>query len=201
MPRVKGENYSKEARRNIIMKAGLSTFCKMGYDATNIEDIAREAKCSHGLIYYYFKNKQEIFNELLVEAKTYAEKFRTTFNTSGGLSARTQLKKDTELMLEVIEKDDMVFEYFQFLNMISMLKKNCDEYCKVPKYVPYDIVKLIFDRGIAASEFISGDSGLYANTYLALLTGLAARKMQLKNNPKNRFTLPSADFILRMFLK
>jgi AcrR family transcriptional regulator len=40
-------------------------FARLGYSATNVEDIAREADMAKGTIYLYFKSKEEIFAAVL----------------------------------------------------------------------------------------------------------------------------------------
>jgi len=49
---------------NIVLKAML-LFSKQGYDATTIDDIARESNINKALIYYYFKNKSGLYSEVM----------------------------------------------------------------------------------------------------------------------------------------
>jgi AcrR family transcriptional regulator len=70
-PRKK-EDYKamQEASRNKILMAALELFAKKGYSATSTDSIAQKAKVSKGLIYHYFKSKQDILKgifELLME--------------------------------------------------------------------------------------------------------------------------------------
>ncbi len=49
-----------EGRREQIVKAATRLFSEQGYYVTTIQDIAREAGISVGLIYQYFKDKDEV---------------------------------------------------------------------------------------------------------------------------------------------
>lgn len=49
-----------EASRKKILRAAFELFGKKGYSATSVESIAKKAKVSKGLIYHYFKSKQDI---------------------------------------------------------------------------------------------------------------------------------------------
>lgn len=49
-----------EDRRRQIRHAATKVFAKKGYHETRIADIAREAGVAYGLVYHYFKNKEEI---------------------------------------------------------------------------------------------------------------------------------------------
>ena len=61
MPRTFKENEKiKEERRNKILDLSLKLFASYGYENVSIDMIAKKAKCSHGLMYHYFKDKDEI---------------------------------------------------------------------------------------------------------------------------------------------
>jgi AcrR family transcriptional regulator len=49
-----------EKRRSQIVAAAVRLFSRKGYFQTTIEDIAREANVSKGLIYLYFKDKNDV---------------------------------------------------------------------------------------------------------------------------------------------
>ena len=54
----------KEEVRSHILECAQNCFRKNGFKESTIRDIAREAHVSTGTIYTYFKNKQELFDEL-----------------------------------------------------------------------------------------------------------------------------------------
>ena len=61
MPRTFKENEKiKEERRNRILDISLKLFANLGYENVSMDMIAKKAKCSHGLMYHYFKDKNEI---------------------------------------------------------------------------------------------------------------------------------------------
>jgi AcrR family transcriptional regulator len=72
MPRTK-EQYEKirSEKREIIKQAALKLFAEKGYATTSISDIAQTAGISKGLMYNYFKSKEEvlkiIWDELMDE--------------------------------------------------------------------------------------------------------------------------------------
>ncbi len=51
-----------------IARAALNLFVTKGFAATKLEDVARAAGVSKGLPYLYFKNKEELFKAVIVEA-------------------------------------------------------------------------------------------------------------------------------------
>jgi len=55
----------KEARPAEIAEAALEAFAETGYAATTVEDVAKRAGVSKGLLYLYFKTKEELFKAVI----------------------------------------------------------------------------------------------------------------------------------------
>ena len=55
----------KEERPQEIMEAALAAFSEKGYAATRVEEVAKRAGVSKGLLYLYFKTKEEIFKAVV----------------------------------------------------------------------------------------------------------------------------------------
>ena len=72
----------KEDRPEEITAAAFEAFAEKGYDATKVEDVARRAGVSKGLMYLYFKTKQALF-EAVVEASVL--RLRPILMTTGAM--------------------------------------------------------------------------------------------------------------------
>ena len=69
MPRTPEENDRiRQASKEKIRAAAMEFFIKQGYYATSISDIAKQAGISKGLLYNYYKGKEELLSEM-VEAR------------------------------------------------------------------------------------------------------------------------------------
>ncbi|MGY3314490.1 AcrR family transcriptional regulator [Peribacillus simplex] len=69
MPRTPEENDRiRQASKEKIRTAAMELFMKQGYYATSISDIAKKAGISKGLLYNYYKGKEELLSEM-VEAR------------------------------------------------------------------------------------------------------------------------------------
>lgn len=55
----------KEDRPQEITRAALEAFARKGYSATRVEEVARRAGVSKGLVYLYFKTKEEMFKAVV----------------------------------------------------------------------------------------------------------------------------------------
>lgn len=55
----------KEDRPHEITAAALDAFAEKGYAATRVEEVAKRAGVSKGLLYLYFKTKEELFKAVI----------------------------------------------------------------------------------------------------------------------------------------
>jgi len=58
---------ARRDKRNHILDAAIAVFARLGYHGARVSDIAREAGIAYGLVYHYFKNKEEILNTIFEE--------------------------------------------------------------------------------------------------------------------------------------
>lgn len=54
-----------ELTKEAIMDVARDIFVSKGYTSASMRKIAQTLKCSHGAIYYHFKNKAELFYEIV----------------------------------------------------------------------------------------------------------------------------------------
>ena len=54
-------------RRRQILDAAVRVFAREGYHSCRVSDIADEAGVAYGLVYHYFRSKDEVMNELFTE--------------------------------------------------------------------------------------------------------------------------------------
>ena len=84
---------SYESKKGQIKKASINVFARYGYHKTTLEDIANQLGIKKNSLYYYFQNKETIFNEIIVEE---AAAFVET------LDAEIKKQKTTEKKLKVV---------------------------------------------------------------------------------------------------
>jgi TetR/AcrR family fatty acid metabolism transcriptional regulator len=57
-------------RRKTILRAAIEVFARKGYHGCRIADVAREAGVAYGLVYHYFKNKDELLESVFASGWT-----------------------------------------------------------------------------------------------------------------------------------
>jgi AcrR family transcriptional regulator len=54
-------------KRDLILQAAVRVFAQKGYHACRVSDIAAEAGVAHGLLYHYFRSKEDVLEEIFRE--------------------------------------------------------------------------------------------------------------------------------------
>lgn len=65
-------------KKDLILHAGSECFARYGFDKTTLDDIGRRAGLNKASLYYYFKNKEEIFAAVfLSDAQAFVADLKT----------------------------------------------------------------------------------------------------------------------------
>jgi TetR/AcrR family fatty acid metabolism transcriptional regulator len=91
-------------RRRTILRAAIDVFARKGYHGCRIADVAKEAGVAYGLVYHYFKNKDELL-ETVFEAcwSGFSTRVRAIAEAEGTLSEK--LRRITDVVFEAYRVD------------------------------------------------------------------------------------------------
>jgi AcrR family transcriptional regulator len=160
----------EEERRREILQAALSCFSRRGYHETTMEEIAAAAKLSKGLIYYYFKNKQELFLALL--DSWFAQFDRTWQGALASGSAEEKLQRLAQLSIETIERStDLMNLLLEFWAHASRDPALMSRFRQALRHYREDLANVIAE-GVGEGEFQAVDLQLSAAGLLAAYDGL-----------------------------
>ncbi|SCJ11356.1 Fatty acid metabolism regulator protein [uncultured Clostridium sp.] len=108
-----------------IIKAAIEEFAENGYKAASTNSICKKAKVSKGLIYYYFKSKEEIYlNALKFAIDRFKESVSIDIN-----------EKDKCGIAYISEYFDTKFKFFRENPLYSMLIVNSVVYYNVEESI------------------------------------------------------------------
>src|SRR3954462_11728913 len=65
--RLTDRSTGQEDKRRLILDAAVRVFARKGFHASRVGDIAEEAGVAHGLLYHYFRSKEEVLEEIFRE--------------------------------------------------------------------------------------------------------------------------------------
>ncbi len=116
MPRTKEQiEQIKKQKQQLIMQAALELFAKKGFHATSVEEIARRAGVSKGLIYNYFKSKKDILiaivNSLFVQMDQAFLQLDTKMLTAKDLESYIRVS------MQAVEIDPQILRMYFMLYM------------------------------------------------------------------------------------
>lgn len=94
--------YERQQKEKKILEAAIRLFGEKSYHYTKVEDVAKQAKISKGLVYFYFKSKEDLY---MAVAKKGFEELKDLFNKAYN---KNKDKKGIEIISELIDA------YFNF---------------------------------------------------------------------------------------
>ena len=159
----------KSIKVQLIIEVAQKRFGLYGVEKTSMREIAADLKLSKASLYYYFPDKASLY-------KAVVEKEQNEF-----------LDRISEKMLNIQEPELLLREYIStrlsyfrtLLNLsrlrfeaYSDLKPVFNETILVFKEKEKEIVKNIFEKGIAKGKFFIRDTDQTASLFLDLLKGL-----------------------------
>ena len=162
-----------EERRNQILEAAASVFSERGIHQARMDDVAVESGVSKGLLYWYFKSKDEII-VAIAERMFSRELEALTLLAAEDGSAVQQMNAFVDLMVYDIERIRPLLPLlYEFFSMV-MRQKVTQKIMKSMIQQLFEDLKKIIQRGIDQGEFrqvdlhetVVGISAVMEGTYL-----------------------------------
>ena len=101
--------------KKAIKQAALLLFSRNGLNGTRIEDIAREAKISKGLLYNYYGSKEKLLHDILADAINSGKRVLQELVDSDK-PAKDKLASLIETTFTMMQKD---FHYWKLMGSLS----------------------------------------------------------------------------------
>lgn len=110
----------EEEKQHRILEASLLEFAKEGYEKASTNNIVREAGIGKGMLFYYFKNKKQLYH-YLVEHSLHIihEQYFSGIDTEEA-DFIERMKKVTRLKWEVYLENPAVFQFTSTLFLSDM---------------------------------------------------------------------------------
>lgn len=178
-PRTEEQNAQlKDERREHILSAALKVFARRGFAATKIQDIAKAGGISHGLVYHYFKSKEDIFFELVSRAIYYAG-LTLQMVDEMPISPIEKVRQTAQMILGGIAQQQDSACYFMIVIHASVMEGMTEELgrCLAGWDQPSKTLEKILTEGQKAGEVREGDVSDFSAAFFAAITGLAVNKL------------------------
>ncbi|MGI6004291.1 MAG: helix-turn-helix domain-containing protein [Christensenellales bacterium] len=93
-----------------IFNAAVKLFAQKGYNVVTVREIAAAAKANEGVIYYHYKNKEDILNDIFNAFEKKLEACQLTENEAdASILTDTSPRQLLERCTQVFHNDDAVF--------------------------------------------------------------------------------------------
>jgi len=111
-----------EKRRAQLIRAAEKVFSRKGYSGATTEEIARAARLTKGALYFHFKNKEDIFFEVMKEINANQTQKITQF-LEEETNPETAIEKAIRSAFELIEKQKyFTVEFWQQAHKIPRVR-------------------------------------------------------------------------------
>lgn len=193
---VENNEQLKDERKNQIILSALKVFTKKGFAASKISDIANDAEVSYGLVYHYFKSKDDIYTELIEHAISSLGKVieETKMNTEEPIE---QIRQITSRVLDSVEhKKTSCYYYVLVMNALT-----CEAMpVSTAKIIKESLSRLnmfsaIISAGQKQGQIREGEPMELAITCFSTVLGLASLKVS-GVIPK----MPDSEILMRILM-
>ena len=202
LPSTRKPSPSRERARNehrrVILAAAESVFSESGYHEASLTEIARRAEIAVGTIYLYFKDKADLYGNLLLEKmKQIVAQFEGALTSEG--SAQTCLRAGMHAQFAFHDANRTFFEIFLHQHQVqqSPLHKAHWEEMEALKRHNLELIEGCIARGQAQGELKPGNPRLLAVAFLGIT--LQMIRQCIRENGETRLA-DSADFAADCFL-
>jgi AcrR family transcriptional regulator len=160
-----------EDKRRQLLDAAVRVFARKGYHASRVGDIAEEAGVAHGLLYHYFKSKDEVLEAVFHENWSLLQ-MRIASVEETDESAADQLRHIAAIVLRTwLHLPDVVTVVIREFGRSPELADRIGELAQ-----PIEVIQRTIERGIERGEFRSDIDPQFAATVVygsidELLTG------------------------------
>ena len=120
----------RESKRNLILESSLKLFAKHGIFHTTVNMIAQDAGISKGLMYNYFKSKEDLLRSVMLQG---INKFLVLFDPNhDGVLTKEELIYFIEETFGTIQNDVQFWKiYFSILSQHQVLKIVGDKFWEI----------------------------------------------------------------------
>ena len=146
-----------EERHAQIIESAIKVFARQGFASTRMDDVAAESGLSKGLLYWYFKSKEEII--IAIADLLFGVEFRKMQSLSAkGQTARACLESFLEIFIAdlqgMLKVAPVIYEFYALAFRNATVRRVMQEY--LGRFVA--ILEPIVQHGMDNGEFTPSDA-------------------------------------------
>lgn len=158
-----------EARKQALLSAGLAVFSAEGFAAAKLDDVAAKAGVAKGTIYLYFRDKEDLFEQIVRGAVAPVLAQLQSAAALPDMPAHVLLGKIAELFRTEILETDRKLIIRLVLTEGARFPELAEFYHREVITKGLDVIRLIMRRGVARGEIASPDLERFPQLFMAPL--------------------------------
>lgn len=175
-----------ENRRELIIEAAIKVFAEKGFDASSNRDIAKEANITTGLIYHYFKSKNDLLWATIEENPT-RQLLRAIPPEISDLPTHEFLRSVAMNVLELTKSE----------KFIRLIRIYLSEVLRNPQIIPTgtntiqkitETITKSLDTKMKSGDLRAGNPALIAQIFVGALMDIVLRNKIIKEKGVMNFT-------------
>ena len=167
---------AKAERKARVLKAASECFGKYGYEKTTLDDIGKAVGLNKASLYYYYKNKEDIFCDVLYqEAEIYMAELQKKIKGSRSAEAKvlSYLGERLNYYRTVVNLHNLSMDTVRKVEPLFT-----EIYDKILAKESVFLASLI-KEGVEAGEFIKSDANRIADVMLNVATSIRYRQLHV----------------------
>jgi AcrR family transcriptional regulator len=159
-----------EERRNQILESAIKVFTRKGFADARMDDVAAESGLSKGLLYWYFKSKEEVI--IAIADLLFGAEFRQMEKLSAEEgTARACLERFLELFIDdlrgILKVTPVIYEFYSLAFRNTTVRRVMQRYLQ--RFLAF--MEPVIRRGMEGGEFAPGNARKKAIAIGAALEG------------------------------
>ena len=181
--------------REHIIKVAMDVFVKFGYKKTTMNDISRATNKARSSLYYYFSNKEEIF-EAIVKKETQILTETISKAISKEKTSQGKLRSYISVRMRFFQLKGHLYgsginQYWENIDFIDKLRQDFDKQ-------EFEVIREILREGVKTGSFATKEAESTARSITIALKGLETYWLKEKDIKRSEKVL---DNLLEVFFK
>lgn len=182
-----------------ILAVALRLFLENGYEKTSVRMISNEAGCEVGLVYYYYKTKEDVFEQALASYFSQAEEELAELSKQREFSIEKNVDKFINYIEAKAQEYRNAFSESVHLSVRAMIREKITELSET--YFTYILEKdgkkdaatlaLFLSRGICGAVFSDNAEYYQTNKDIILRTAKKMLEIETKEIVTKKREMPS----------
>lgn len=165
---------TKEEKRVKVLKSASDCFARYGFEKTTLDDIGKAVGLNKASLYYYYKNKESIFCDVIAtEAEQFLKELQRRIRNEKTAEGKIQhyLKERINYYRSVVNLHNLSMDMIRKVEPVFL-----ETYEKV-LHLEIKFLNDILNEGIVSGEFQQHDAGKVAEAILNVAVSIRYREV------------------------